>query len=73
MPEQKISSFGLRHTVPPSLTGWAQIKYPYGASVEDSKRKLELDLFYVKHLAIFLNLTIVFETAKGVLLGRGAK
>jgi sugar transferase (PEP-CTERM system associated) len=73
MLEQKISFFGLRHTVPPGLTGWAQIKYPYGASVEDSKRKLELDLFYIKHLAISLDLAIIFETAKVVLLGRGAK
>ena len=47
MIEQKIPFFGLRHTTPPGLTGWAQIKYPYGASVEDSKRKLELDLVYV--------------------------
>ena len=73
MLEQKISFFGLRHTVPPGLTGWAQIKYPYGASVEDSKRKLELDLFYIKHLAVTLDLAIIFETAKVVLLGRGAK
>ena len=73
MLEEKISFFGLRHTVPPGLTGWAQIRYPYGASVEDSKRKLELDLFYIKHLAISLDLAIIFETAKVVLLGRGGK
>jgi sugar transferase (PEP-CTERM system associated) len=73
MLEQEISFFGLRHTVRPGVTGWAQIKYPYGSSVEDSKRKLELDLFYIKHLAISLDLAIIFETAKVVLLGRGAK
>jgi lipopolysaccharide/colanic/teichoic acid biosynthesis glycosyltransferase len=73
MLEQKISFFGLKHTVPPGLTGGAQIKCPYGASVENSKRKLELDLFYIKHLAISLDLAIIFETAKVVLSGRGAK
>jgi lipopolysaccharide/colanic/teichoic acid biosynthesis glycosyltransferase len=73
MLEQKIPFFGLRHTVPSGLTGWAQIKYPYGASVENSKRKLELELFYIKHLAISLDLAIIFETAKVVLLDRRAK
>lgn len=73
MLEQEISFFGLRHTVRPGVTGWAQVKYPYGSTTEDAKRKLELDLFYIKHLAITLDLAIIFETAKVVLLGRGSK
>ena len=72
MLEEKIHFFRLRHTVRPGITGWAQIKYRYGASVNDSKRKLELDLFYIKHLSASLDLAIMFETAKVILLGRGA-
>jgi len=71
--EDKIPYFALRHTVRPGITGWAQIKYQYGASIEEAKNKLELDLFYVKHLSITLDLAIIFETAKVMLVGRGAK
>jgi lipopolysaccharide/colanic/teichoic acid biosynthesis glycosyltransferase len=59
--------------VRPGLTGWAQIKYQYGSPVEDAKRKLELDLFYIKHLSISLDVAIIFETVKVILLGKGAK
>lgn len=72
MLEDSIPFYGLRHTVRPGITGWAQIKYQYGASVDDAKRKLELDLFYIKHLSLALDFAVLFETVKVVLLGRGA-
>jgi lipopolysaccharide/colanic/teichoic acid biosynthesis glycosyltransferase len=59
--------------VRPGLTGWAQIKYQYGSSVEDAKTKLEYDLFYIKHLSLFLDLAIVFRTIQVVLSGKGAR
>jgi exopolysaccharide biosynthesis polyprenyl glycosylphosphotransferase len=71
--ENKIPYFGLRHTLRPGITGWAQIKYQYGASIDEAKNKLELDLFYIKHLSLTLDLAIIFETVKVMLVGRGAK
>jgi sugar transferase (PEP-CTERM system associated) len=71
--EEKIAFFQLRHTVRPGITGWAQVKYQYGASVEESKTKLEYDFFYIKHMSIVLDLAIIFETAKVMLYGRGSK
>jgi lipopolysaccharide/colanic/teichoic acid biosynthesis glycosyltransferase len=73
MLEEKIPYYALRQTVRPGITGWAQVKYQYGASVEESKVKLEHDLFYIKHLSFMLDLAILFETAKVILSGRGAK
>jgi lipopolysaccharide/colanic/teichoic acid biosynthesis glycosyltransferase len=70
---QQIPLYAQRHCVRPGITGWAQISYPYGASVEDSKTKLEYDLFYIKHLSIVLDLAILLETAKVIVYGRGAK
>lgn len=72
MLEEKIPFFNLRHSVRPGLTGWAQVKFRYGANVEDAKGKLELDLFYVKNLSLIVDLAVLFETVKVVLLGRGA-
>lgn len=69
--EEKIPYFSYRHTVRPGITGWAQIKYGYGATTEDALRKLELDLFYIKHLSVTLDVAVMFETAKVVLFGRG--
>src|SRR5467141_4166128 len=60
--QQSIPFYDQRHTVRPGITGWAQIKYQYGASLEESKVKLELDLFYIKHLSTLLDLAIIFET-----------
>ncbi len=60
-----------RHLTAPGLTGWAQIKYPYGASVEDARRKLQYDLYYIKNQSLALDLVIVFETVKTVLFGKG--
>jgi exopolysaccharide biosynthesis polyprenyl glycosylphosphotransferase len=69
----QIPFFGLREAVKPGITGWAQIRYPYGATVEDSKNKLEYDLYYVQHQSLFLDLAICFHTVKTVLFGRGAR
>jgi lipopolysaccharide/colanic/teichoic acid biosynthesis glycosyltransferase len=71
--EERIPYYGLRHSVRPGITGWAQVRFRYAASVEDSKTKLEYDLFYIKHLSIILDLAIMFETMKVLLSGRGAK
>ena len=59
--------------IKPGLTGWAQIRYPYGASVEDALEKLQYDLYYIKNQSPFLDLTIVFETIRIVIFGRGAR
>ncbi len=71
--EREIPFFNLRHSVRPGLTGWAQVKYQYGASLEQTKTKFEYDLFYIKHLSVLFDLTIILETAKVVLIGKGAK
>jgi len=70
---KEIPFYHQRHCIPPGLTGWAQVRYMYGASIEQSKRKLEFDLFYVKNLSIWLDLAIALETFKVVLVGQGAK
>ena len=62
-----------RHTVKPGVTGWAQVKYRYGASIEDAMEKLRYDLYYVKHLSIVFDLTIVIDTVKVILSGKGAQ
>jgi sugar transferase (PEP-CTERM system associated) len=62
-----------RHFVKPGLTGWAQIRYPYGASTEDAVEKLRYDLYYIKHLSLFLDMLIMLETVKVMLFGRGAR
>jgi lipopolysaccharide/colanic/teichoic acid biosynthesis glycosyltransferase len=69
---KQIPYYGQRHTVRPGLTGWAQVRYTYGASVEDALEKLQYDLYYIKNLSIPLDLFIVFETIKTVILRRGA-
>jgi len=68
---EEILYYEQRHLVSPGLTGWAQIKYPYGASIEDAKRKLEYDLYYIKNQSLSLDATIMFETIKTILFGRG--
>ncbi len=62
-----------RHAVKPGLTGWAQVKYRYGASIEDASEKLRYDLYYVKHLSLVFDLTIVVDTVKVILFGKGAQ
>jgi exopolysaccharide biosynthesis polyprenyl glycosylphosphotransferase len=68
---KEIPFYGQRHTIKPGLTGWAQVRYTYGASVEDAMEKLQYDLYYIKHMSIALDLRIVFDTVKTVLLRRG--
>ena len=69
----QIPYYGMREAVKPGITGWAQIRYPYGSSVEDARAKLEYDLYYVQHQSLFLDLAICFHTVKIVLFGRGAR
>ena len=71
--KQEIPHYNLRHTVRPGITGWAQIRYKYGSSVEDAREKLRYDLFYIKHMSPGLDALIFFSTIKIILLGRGAK
>jgi len=68
---QQLSYYAERHMVRPGITGWAQIRYAYGASIEDSRQKLQYDLFYIKNLTLPLDLLIMFETVKIVIFGRG--
>ena len=69
--EKQIPYYGLRHMVKPGLTGWAQVMYPYGATVEDAKNKLEYDLYYIKAHSLYLDIIILFKTLKTVVFGRG--
>jgi sugar transferase (PEP-CTERM system associated) len=73
MLERHIPLYGQRHTVRPGITGWAQVRYQYGASIEESKTKLEFDLFYIKHMSVLLDIAIILETIKVLFTGRGAK
>lgn len=70
---KEIPFYEHRHLVAPGLTGWAQTKYPYGASVDDARRKLQYDLYYIKNQSLGLDLLIVFDTAKTVLFGSGGR
>jgi sugar transferase (PEP-CTERM system associated) len=69
----QIPFYGQRHVVKPGLTGWAQVRYSYGASVEDAIEKLQYDLYYIKNLSFSLDLVIVLETIKTVVLRRGGQ
>jgi exopolysaccharide biosynthesis polyprenyl glycosylphosphotransferase len=66
-----IPYYGLRHTVRPGITGWAQVQYKYGNTMEDAREKLQYDLFYIKNASVGLDFWIVFQTVKIVMLGRG--
>ena len=70
---EEIPFYEQRHLIAPGLTGWAQIKYPYGASIEDARQKLQYDLFYIKNHSLVLDAIIMFETIKIILFGRGAQ
>jgi sugar transferase (PEP-CTERM system associated) len=69
----EIPFYALRHSVKPGVTGWAQVRYPYGATVEDSQEKLQYDLYYVKNHTLFLDLVVLMETVGVVLTGKGAR
>jgi len=71
--EAEIPYYGIRHSVSPGITGWAQVNYHYGASVEDSLKKLEYDIFYIKNMSLFLDAKIVLKTIGVVLFGQGAR
>ena len=71
--KSQIPYYAERCAVKPGLTGWAQINYPYGDCLEDAVEKLQYDIYYIKHLSVFLDFTIILQTAKVVLLGRGAR
>ena len=69
----ELAFYAVRQSVKPGVTGWAQVRYHYGASVEDSAEKLQYDLYYVKHHSLFLDLLVLFETVGVVLMGKGAQ
>lgn len=68
---QQMPFYQTRHVIKPGLTGWAQVSYPYGASIEDSLMKLEYDLYYIKHRSLYLDLKITFKTLSTILFFRG--
>jgi lipopolysaccharide/colanic/teichoic acid biosynthesis glycosyltransferase len=68
---QEIPYYEQRHLIAPGLTGWAQINYPYGASIEDAKQKLQYDLYYMKNQCLTLDAIVLFETVKTILFGKG--
>jgi len=71
--EKQIPFYSQRHIIEPGVTGWAQIKYPYGSTIEDALEKLKYDLFYIKNATLALDMLIILETVKTVLLGKGAR
>jgi sugar transferase (PEP-CTERM system associated) len=70
---EQIPYYGVRHLVRPGITGWAQVQYKYGNTLEDAREKLQYDLFYIKNASLSLDVLIMFQTVKIVLLGRGAQ
>ena len=68
---RKINHYNLRHLIKPGITGWAQVMFPYGENLEDAKKKLEYDLYYLKHQDFILDVLIIIKTAKAVLFGKG--
>jgi sugar transferase (PEP-CTERM system associated) len=70
---EQIPYYGVRHLVRPGITGWAQVQYKYGNTLEDAREKLQYDLFYIKNASLGLDLVIMFQTVKIVLLGRGSR
>jgi exopolysaccharide biosynthesis polyprenyl glycosylphosphotransferase len=73
MLSRQIPFYGERHIIRPGITGWAQINYPYGASIEDAKAKLSYDLYYIKNYSIFFDLIIAIGTVQVVLWNKGAR
>ena len=69
----EIPYYAIRHSIKPGLTGWAQVRYHYGSSIEDTQKKLQYDLYYVKNHSWFLDVVILFETVGVVLTGKGAQ
>jgi sugar transferase (PEP-CTERM system associated) len=71
--KEHVPFYDLRHYVQPGITGWAQVKYPYGASIEDALQKLQYDLYYRKHMSLLFDVVILLKTVQVVLMGRGAR
>ncbi len=69
--EKELPYYGVRLLVPPGLTGWAQIKYTYGSSVEDARIKLEYDVYYVRYWSVWMDIYILFQTVSVVLRAKG--
>src|SRR5207249_6809186 len=67
---EKIPFYAERLLVPPGITGWAQVMAPYAASIEESRRKLQFDLYYIKHMSFFLDIYIFIKTVKTMMIGR---
>lgn len=70
---EQLPFYGLRHLIRPGLTGWAQVRYGYGATLAETREKLEYDLYYIKHMSLGLDLLIMFETIKTIIRRRGAQ
>lgn len=70
---EEIPYYNMRHSIKPGITGWAQVRYAYGASVEDAIQKLQYDLYYVKNNSLFLDIMILVDTVQVVLLGKGGR
>jgi len=70
---KQIPFYAMRHSAKPGITGWAQVRYQYGASIDDAIEKLQYDLYYVKNHSLFLDLMILISTVEVVLWGRGAR
>jgi lipopolysaccharide/colanic/teichoic acid biosynthesis glycosyltransferase len=70
---REIPFYAARHSIKPGLTGWAQVRYHYGATLDDAAEKLQFDLYYVKNHTLFLDLVILFETVVVVFTGEGAQ
>ena len=73
MLEEALPFYYMRHLIRPGLTGWAQVRYGYGATLAETKEKLEYDLYYIKHMSLGLDLLIMFETIKTIVRRRGAQ
>jgi lipopolysaccharide/colanic/teichoic acid biosynthesis glycosyltransferase len=71
--KKQIPYYGQRHVVRPGISGWAQVRYTYGASVEDALQKLQYDLYYIKNLSPLLDLVILLSTLQVVLFARGSR
>ena len=71
--EREIPYYQLRHYLPPGITGWAQVKYPYGASVEDARRKLQFDLYYIRNASPIVDARILLRTVRTVLFLQGSR
>lgn len=71
--QEQVPFYAYRHVVKPGITGWAQVRYTYGASVTDAWEKLQYDLYYIKNLSVFLDLLVLLHTVQAVLVGRGSR